>query len=295
MAEPEEYANKKQHYLDRNEYHKELTACKKKNELSKEAISMFRTHAKECARAFYFDNDEDRKDAIASAIHDLWKYWRGFKECNVVQLKIVRNFVPGESIIVNIHKCKQMIYTSSDKRDLNKRQFLIGKNINATLANLIEVVEFRDKDKLEIFVDKIKNKITFMDKHNGNDLSIKSLVDVEYKTKQPFVEIIKKKKDKKTKEYKEWKKMSPKEYTDHQKVMLSTGVDVVFDETEDAYYLTYSRFYFTDPPNAFSYYTSVARNGILKFINKMNPKNFKNSNRVSIDSINGDKNGMFNL
>ena len=294
MAE-EEHVKNKQHYLDRNEYHKELTKCKKKDELSPLAINMFRLHAKECARAFFFDSDEDRKDAIASAVHDLWKYWRGFKECNVVQLKIVRNFVPGDTIIVDIHKCKKVVYTAAEKRDLNKRHFLIGKNINTSLTNLIEVVQYRDKEKLEIFIDKIKNKITFMDKFNGDDLSIKSMVNIEFKSKQPFVEIVKKKKDKKTKEYKEWIKLKPKEFEEVKTKMFAIGIEVAYDKTDDVYILTYNRFYFQDPPNAFSYYTSVARNGILKFINKMNPKHFRNSNKISISSVNSDKNGLFSL
>jgi hypothetical protein len=283
------------HYLDRHEFHAELTVCKKKNDLSGKALEMFKLLAREVSRTYYFENDADRKDAQASAMQDLWKYWRGFKECNVVQLEVQRNLVIDDSLTIHIHNCnKPLTYIVAAKQNLNSRQFEIGKNINGSLANMITAVKFRDLPKVEIFVDKIKNKITLMDKHNGDDLSVKSFVSFESGGKEPYIRPNIKKKDKKTKEYKEWKELSQTKFKELKKQMSETGINLTYDDKGDYYSIATNRMYFSAPPNAFSYFTTVTRNGILKSIGKLHPKGFK-GNKLSLDNVNRENNGMYNL
>ena len=53
--------------------------------------------------------------------------------------------------------------------------------------------------------------------------------------------------------------------------------------------------WFKKPPNAFSYFTSITRRGILKSINKVNPPILRNGNKISMDQINLENNGMYNF
>ncbi len=306
-------------YLDRIEFHDELTICKKQDALTDRALTMFQTLAKETSRVFYFNCDEDRKDAIAVAMHDLFKYWRNFKESNVVQLKINRNFQPVESIIIYIHGHGRLRYIASRQQKPEKRMFLIGNTINNSLKNLTDAIEQIDGKVIAIYTDKIKNKITLMDKFNGkkedelrecknqlrgvienikkndvfhlpalkaqlekkkiglvekiNNLNIKSFVVA--KSKLIKAEI------KSNKEGDKGKKTIKKVYL----------VDPNLNSSKD------DEFYykFKDPPNAFSYFTTMVRMGILKSINKINPKHFRSGNKISIDSVNSENNGMFSL
>ena len=59
--------------------------------------------------------------------------------------------------------------------------FLIGDTVNNTLKSLTDCIVERDGKILSIYTDKIKNKITLMDKFNGDDLSVKSRVVVKHK------------------------------------------------------------------------------------------------------------------
>lgn len=260
----------KKHYLDRHEFHAELTICKKQDGLTKKALEMFQLLSEQISRDFYFSCDEDRKDAIAVAMHDLFKYWKNFKESNIVQLKINRNFEPVESITVFIHGHGKVRYVAGRKQNPEKRMFLIGDTINNSLKNLTDAIVEKDNDILAIYTDKIKNKITLMDKFNGDDLSVKSYVVAKSKKINAEVKVASDNpKDK-------GKKKSKDVYL----------VDPIKDEFV---------FKMKEPPNAFSYFTTMVRNGILKSINKINPKQFRGGNKISLDGINSDNNGMFNI
>lgn len=260
----------KNDYLNRYKYHDELTICKKQNDLTKRALEMFQVHATETSRNFYFNCEEDRKDAIAVAMHDLFKYWRNFKESNIVQLKINRNFEPMESITIHIYGYGEVRYVANGKQNSKKRTFLIGDTINNSLKNLTDLITEIDSNILAIYVDKIKNKITLMDKFNGDDLSVKSFVIAESKKIEAEIKVVSNDPKDKGK-----KKM--------ENVYLVDPVKDIF------------KFKFKEPPNAFSYFTTIVRNGILKSINKLNPKQFRDGKKISLDGINTDNNGMFNI
>ena len=52
---------------------------------------------------------------------------------------------------------------------------------------------------------------------------------------------------------------------------------------------------FTNPACSFNNLTSLARNGILKGLNKLNPKQFRHSNMIRMGSINSEANGFYNV
>jgi hypothetical protein len=52
---------------------------------------------------------------------------------------------------------------------------------------------------------------------------------------------------------------------------------------------------FTNPACSFNNLTSLARNGILKGLNKMNPKQFRHSNMIRMGSINPNANGFYSI
>lgn len=269
----------KKPYLDRHTFHGELTICKKQDDLTNKALSMFQLLSKETSGDFYFECNDDKKDAIAVAMHDLFKYWRNFKESNIVQLKVNRNFQPTEAVEVFIHGHKKLRYVAGRSYKPERRMFLIGKTINHTLKSLMDVIKEVDDKLLAIFIDKIKNKITLMDKFNGDDLSIKSYVVVKQKCIE--MEVVSKLKASKT----EYIPADAKTVKSEKKMIWLVDLD----KKSGAIYK------FKEPPNAFSYFTSIVRNGILKSINKINPKHFRNGKKISIDSINQQNNGMFNI
>jgi hypothetical protein len=305
----------KKHYIDRDVYHDELAKCKKADELSRISLDLFKLHSEECSRDFYFQYEADRDDAVASAMHDLFKYWKNFKESNVVQVKLNRNFVDGESISVNIHGKGVVTYIAKSEipeeyarskdddfcfedflyepptaqEDINRMErikrgeFEIGSTINISLANLSSLIKSRDNKILAIYVDKIKNKITLMDKHNGDDLSAKSSVECsDSVVEMAKVKIVKGKDIRYV-------------YIPLKDVDTSTEHEVLHVPLVDVDKKGTHMFKFKEPPNAFSYFTSIIRNGILKSINKINPKQLRGGKKISIDSINNDNNGMYNL
>lgn len=237
----------KKAYLDRHEFHAELAKCKRAKALSRAAIDMFKILCTEVSKKYYFKYEADRDDAIASAMYDCYKYWENFKESNVVQLKIMRNFVDNETIILDIANVGKFIYIAKSATT-KKGEFLISETPNKTIGNLIASV---DKAIMGVFHDKVKCKITFMDHVNGGDLSTKSKLFI---------------------------KPSP---TDEPLTSTKTKTPNAFE--------------FDEPPNGFSYFTSVVDKGILKSINKINPKNLRNGMMVSLSNINSSSNGLFNL
>lgn len=259
-------------YLDRHEFHNEMAKCKKNGELSKKAIEMLQKFCTEASRDFYFEYPEDQEDAIMQAMHDCLKYWKNFKESNVVQLKFRRNFHIGDRIKIWIsnHNNEVMEYVPCEVSNVIFREFAIdlsnGKKdsfaINRSLSNLSSVLGTRDGLILDMFIDKVKSKITLMDKFNGDTHSVNSYVEIiDYDPTNPLIEI-----DKKQQKQAEKINQNAK-----------------------------NRCYFTPPPNGFSYFTSIIRNGCLKSINKVNPKPLRNGNKLSLSMVNSENNGLYNF
>lgn len=243
------------HYIDRHEFHAEMVACKKAGEISDKAVKFFHKLATEISKDYLFNIDEDRKDSIIIATTDCWKYWKNFKESNVVQVFFDRNLVSGEKIKVHIKNHKTYEYTAQSANCRDQHDFLIGETINKTLANLVMAVnggetikEIKPDAQLAAFLDTINKKVTFMDIYNANDLSIKSDIELQPIAVDPI--------------------SSTKNKHKHELP-------------------------FKNPPNAFNYFTSVVRNGILKSLNKFYPDVHKPSNRLSISNFNAEGTNRF--
>lgn len=320
-------------YIDKHEYHAEMVKCKKAGELSNKIIEMFTLHAGEVSRGYWFKDEEEKKDAIASAIHDFVSYWKNFKESNVIQLKLVRNFRLGETITLDIPNYGRIIYTAGEETDADKNIFKIEDTTNHSLQILHDLVAKNLKGVIIPSLHKVTMKITFMDIQNAENMDIRSKVEIGVKdaTKYEYQELIfthskKIRKILKTLDVvdanikhieKLLDKMHHMESNNSKFTMAMCGdtiknienllgmetleqlMDIIgkpltkLDKIHDDNNIyTHD---FTDPPNAFNFFTSYCHNGILKGINKTSPKQTRNGVMINLGSINNGSNGMYNL
>lgn len=261
-------------YLDRNEFHREMTLCKRKNELSKRAIEMLNTLATEVSRKYYFEDAEDYKDAAASAVYDLVKYWRGFKENPVVQLEICRNFIHGEKLIIKINGMPDIVCMAVDDTPYDKKKnvlyFSIGDSANRSLTNLSNLLKV---DKLGVFLDRVKCKITFMDNLN---------LDPDYTTYNSSIEFVPLKTGMTYAYNEKGKNLMENVKIDGKMIKRKVMVEGKMPISNTKFHLVQNMYTFKEPPNSFSYFTSVCSNGCLKFIDKRNPKALRNGKLLTI-------------
>lgn len=319
-------------YINKHEYHTEMVKCKKAGKLSTKVIEMFTLHATEVSRGYWFRDEEERKDAIASAIHDFASYWKNFKESNVVQLKLVRNFRIGETITLDIDNFGEVTYIAGKETNPDENIFKIGDTTNHSLQTLHNLVKEKLVGVVEPSLHKVTMKIAFMDVMNEDDLIIKSKARVGVKnvgkdehpdlifmnTKKikkmlkslDLVEHNKKQIEKcltKLEIYKQEHKNSKPEDCDDiiSKIMSLVGTEIL-EQMMDFIGKPLTRLdkvcvddvyshEFTNPPNAFNFFTSYCHNGILKGINKTSPKQTRNGVLINLGSVNNDSNGMYNL
>lgn len=271
-------------YLDRDEFHQEMTNCKRADDLSRKAVDMLSILCREVSRKYYFEFEEDYQDAAAHAMYDVLKYWRGFKENPVVQLEIVRNFTHGEYFDIKINSFNTisvMAVADSPEATIKENTFLIGETPNKSLTNMAAVLR---SEYLGIYLDRVKCKITFMDNYNKSPD-----YDVYDSTIQFYPTVI----------------GETYAYNDNGKniiEMLNIGGRMTKTKKmiTDLMPISCSKFQkpnmykFKKPPNSFSYFTSVVTNGILKFIDKRNPKLLRNGNLLTMNSV-GPDSAFFNI
>lgn len=320
-------------YIDKVEYHAEMVKCKKAGKLSNKIIEMFTLHATEVSRGYWFRDEEEKKDAIASAIHDFVSYWKNFKEFNVIQLKLIRNFRIGETITINVANYGEITYIAGTETDPEKNTFEIKDTTNHSLQILHDLVKEQMKDIIEPSLHKVTMKITFMDVKNGNDLSIKSgvILNVKDAIKNEYSQLIlqntkkilkmlksidlidfnKKQIQKNIQRIEDTDRDQKKnlnmdtfeEYIDN--IINMLGTEVLEQMMNDIGKpltridkICENNIYihkFTAPPNAFNFLTSYCHNGILKGINKTSPKQTRGGVMINLGSINNEANGMYNL
>jgi hypothetical protein len=241
----------KKGYLDRDKFHQEMVKCKKMDKLTDEAVYMLKKLAEKNARRRTFEREQDFEDAVSSAIRDVVLYWRGFKESNVVRLKCIRNFGVGDIINIDIKNYGGIIIKAGESENLDDNIFEIKQKINSTFESLKKIITEKYDDVLAVYIDKVYNVVTFMDKHNSDNLSINSFVTIGDKIIDG-------------------------------KTLVDKNDGFIYD--------------FKNPPNAFSYFTSMCNNGVLKYINLMNPKKKKKYGKtISMDAINRGGNGLYNI
>jgi hypothetical protein len=154
-------------YIDPDEYHAIMTECKIKGELSNKAIEMYYLLVREVSKNFYFEREEEREDAISSAVHDLVRYWKNFKHTYVCQIFLERNFAVGESIEVEIptHNNK-FKFTAQQKIKNKSEEFQIDETINKSLENLSNAINANCGSILASSLHKVTRKITLVDCNN---------------------------------------------------------------------------------------------------------------------------------
>jgi hypothetical protein len=273
----------KRQYLDRDVFHQEMTKCKRNNDLSPAAIEMLYTLSNEVSRKYYFEHAEDYEDAACNAVFDCYKYWRGFKENYVIQLKILRNFNPGEQLQICVDGCQPRVFEAGSENNKNSSgniMFAIGDNINKTLANLKDMCGDSD---VAVFLDRVKSKVTFMDNRNidpGDTYSSTITFIPNLKGETLLMDAAGK---------------FLLDIVGSGSTAIKTkrkGID--FLPISDAKFHTPNFYKFKKPPNSFSYFTSVVNNGILKFIDQRNPKALRNGNLLPL-SGNGNSVNFFNI
>jgi len=262
-------------YINKPEFDSIMMECKQLNELTPKAIDMFSLLAREVSKSEngIFKSEADRQDCIQSAIGDFVQYWRSWKINPMCQLKMVRNFVNGEKIHIFIGDYSQtftakefvssptdfQIVTSSKHTLPTKKNITIS--INKTLQNLYECI-----------IDVEKVNVTC-----GITGEVKPITS-------PHL-------------HKVTKKIGMSDNTcntqSNSYVLISKVVGGKISLSDKSSSIGITRFGFDDPPPAFNYYTSLARNGIIKAIHVLYPKAV--SIMTNFSDINRDNGGHFNF
>lgn len=248
-------------YIDPDYYDSVMLSCKQLDKLSDEAIRLFKIHVKEVSTTMngMFDREDDREDAMAYAMEDFFKYWRGWKINPICKLDISRIFVEGESIRIHIVHGN---YTVFDETFVAKffatkdNEFKIESApkstaaINKTLDNLNNSINSMNNDYVSSYLHKVTKRINIIDKstlrNSESHVYINKLIG------------------------------SPISSLDKSNTVGTIMLN------------------FGNPPPAFNYLTSLASNGLRKAIKKMYPKIQRSMvNFSEINSQNGG--GLFNI
>jgi len=157
---------KRAQYINNIEFHEEMVKCKRAGKLSDKALIMFQKFANGVIRDFYFNNNEHKRDAIQQILHDMWKYWQGFKENNVVRVKFTRNLKQGDKICIKIHDSDIITYIATDVAynygEERIKMFQVEKKTNKSLVNFVNLVKQNDQ-KIKIFHDMVQKRVTMME------------------------------------------------------------------------------------------------------------------------------------
>jgi len=247
-------------YIDKKEFHAEMVKCKRSGVLSDRAIRYFQLMANEISKTYYYNHPEDKDDAKARAVQDCFRYWKGFKESNVVQVQFIDNFKERDKVVVEIINCRTFVFVATEKPK-KTNEFQICDTINRSLKSLILAINNSHVEVMEGFLDTIKKKLTIMDKHNADDLTIKSKVQIV--SQDPIIAA-----------------PAPKKSEALPEKAIAAAQNVIE---------------FKNPPDAFCYYTSTVRNGILKVFNELYPDVHKAANRISLTSFNDHQQRFYNI
>jgi hypothetical protein len=243
-------------YIDPKAFHREMSLCKKNDILSNKAIEYFSTLANEVVKLFYFEDPEESQDAVANSIKDFILYWRNFKEDNLIQLKLNKD-----------------------------RNFIEGEIIEIEVFNTDKKVKFTAREKelkseSDFLIGSTVNKSleNLRDSINTNlkEMIVASLHKVTYKIN--IIDI--------------YNKPDP-EAASTLNIYLKSKVPLLRGEKDAKEKSTYK---FETPPDSFKFYTSLARNGIIKYINDNKPEEIRNGKLIRFGSINSDEDsGFYNI
>lgn len=234
-------------YINKKVQNEIMFKCKIDGKLSKDAIAMFELQARKISNSYDWKNDDDREDAIAQAKADFVAYWKNYKINPMASLKLTRNLVHGEQIIVEISG-NSHTYTAKNVVE-EENDFLIGIKTNITIGNLHMLINSREGLDYWTSIHKVTKKIAFIDNtcysNSTGIVKVNKLVG---------------------------KRVSEKDNNP------TVGISV---------------FEITDPPSAFNFLTSMARNGLFKASKVL----YSDVQKIMtpFSKINSENGGVFNV
>ena len=242
-------------YIEKNYFNEVMLECIEKDKLTNKSIEIFTLLATEVARTYTFKYEEEKQDAIDNAIADFASNWRGYKFKPMYKFNVLRNFREGEKIVIKLPNQKNSLTFTCKKKSNYPYDFEIGATENKTLENLSNAINKCCSGRLSSTLHKVTKKICIIDEINKLDENI-IFAEIEIHTR-------------------------PKDPLFKTNKMCKTSglIKDVFNE----------------PTPAFNWATSVARNGIIKSIDKMRPKETRNGVVMNFSEISKDTSVMFVL
>jgi hypothetical protein len=227
-------------YLNKKEFDSEMLKCVAQGKLTNKSIEMFTLLATEISTTYNYRNEDIRKDAIDSAVCDFSMYWAGWIYKPTNQIKFVRNFVSGEKIHIFTPDGMDATFTARSSGNIKDEKYQFA--IGATINKSIENLMSLIDNSSNGSVTCKPHKVTF---------KISIIDEINSIESGNFGMCV------------------VTENHDHGVLtkVSKMGIDV-------------TKIGFGLPPPAFNYFTSMSRNGILKFLDKFYPKNLRHGGMI---------------
>lgn len=245
-------------YLEKDDFNNEMLVCIAQGKLTTKSVEMFTLIADNVSTKYNYKHEEDRKDAISSALHDFCAYWGGYKYKPVYNIVLLRNFIDGERIVIRIpnknnqsKKFYEYEYIAR-KYPENKNEFLIGITENKSIENLSNLINQFPSISIYSTIHKVTKKITFIDR--ANEVGVYGEIEIHHKLGNQL--------------------MKAKKFCEQSHVIND---------------------FFYEPSSAFNWATSVAINGIIKSMDKIRPKEWRNGNLMTFSELVNEDGEMFGI
>lgn len=235
-------------YIEKKDFNEEMLKCIEAGKLTNRSVEMFHKLATEVSRRYNFKYAEEREDAISSALHDFASYWGGYKYKPVYNIVLTRNFEDGEKISVTIPNL-----TTGKSESC---YFIARIKPSGKYDFLIGDTENRSLESLSNLINSFNNipVTSTIHKVTRKITLIDKLNDVgTYGT----IEI---------------------DFTPNKQLVKTKKFIKGSSNISDEFY---------EPSSAFNWATSVAINGIIKSMDKMRPKDWRNGKMVNFSELTG--------
>lgn len=247
----------KVNYIEKEDFNQEMLKCIEQNKLTNRSIELFELLATEVSRRYNFKHPEEREDAISSAIHDFASYWGGYKYKPVYNIVVIRNFKDGEKISIQIPN------NVSGKME---ECFFVSR-VNPTKPNEFAIGETENKT-LEALCNLINSQA---------HLPVSSTIH-KVTRKITFID-----------------KLNDVGVYGHIQIDFDPSSQLVKTKKHIKGSSNISDDFYK-PSSAFNWATSVAINGIIKSMNKMRPKEWRNGKLTNFSELFSGSNGeMFGI
>ena len=247
-------------YLEKIPFNNEMLVCINQNKLTNKSIEMFTLLATEVSRNYNFKYPEERQDAISSALHDFCAYWKGYKYKPVYNVFFERNIKEDEKIIIKIP------FKNAEEESFHTYEFVAKKKpilknefeIGSTENRSIENLSNMINNMTDIAISTTIHKVTkkITFIDKINDVGVYGEIEIHHKLNDQLVKSKQKKFDK-----------------------TSTVI-------KDKFY---------EPSSAFNWATSVAINGILKSMDKMRPKEWRNGKLLNFSELTNEDDDLYGI